>query len=176
MSDEATVRPARVVHEGRELVLDEADAARIAARARGMLGLLRSAAYLRARYRYPDAPLSAIFELAGSAIGTSGDLLRSSLPGGGRPLLSPASYSAADGTTWSVAESELEELDSALEHGSWLCASLYRAMKARTGSIEPSIALTAQLLGQSTEQVRGALEWHDNYMRWHDGDESYTVL
>ena len=38
------------------------------------------------------------------------------------------------------------------------------------------LALAAELLGQTVAQVRSALEWHDQYVRWHDGDESYSIL
>lgn len=30
--------------------------------------------------------------------------------------------------------------------------------------------------GMSVEKLVAAIKWHEQYMRWHDGDKSYHVL
>lgn len=170
-----TARVARVEHEGAVLEIDAADVARIEERAKGMPGIRRSVAYLRARYKYPAVPATAAGELAGAALGWTGAELRSMLAGSGNELLR-AGEVTVDGQTWKVEAHELEELDYALSHGSWRVAGLYPTMKARTGSIDGGLALTAMLLGTTVESVRGSLEWHEQYMRWHDADPDYTIL
>ncbi len=167
-------RVTRIEHEGMVLELDAADVARIEERARGMVGLRRSAAYLRARYKYPAVPATVAGEIAGAALGWTGAELRSMLAGSGNALLH-AGEVTVEGRTWKVEAHELEELDYALSHGSWQVADLYPKVKARTGSIEAGVALTALLLGTTVESVRGSLEWHEQYMRWHDGDPDYSI-
>jgi hypothetical protein len=170
-----TARVARVEHEGRALELDAADVRLIEDRARGMAGIRRSVAYLRARYKYPAVSATVAGELAGAALGWTGAELRSMLAGSGNALLH-AGEVMVEGRTWKVEPNELEELDYALAHGSWRVADLYPKMKARTGSIEAGLALTALLLETTVESVRGSLAWHDQYIRWHDGDPDYSIL
>jgi hypothetical protein len=169
------VRPARIEHLGVPLEIDVTDAERIEARAHGLGGVRLSATYLRARYKYPQAPEPAAMELAAAALGITAADLRARLPGAARPLLQPARVTV-DAQTWSVEAHELEDLDQALCQGTWAIAALYPLLKARTGSIEPALALTAGLLGTTADRVRGSLEWYDQYMRWHDADESYTIF
>lgn len=175
MSAAEDARPVRLESAGRTLVLDADDVARIERASRGALGTRRSVAYLRARYKYPDVPEPIAMELAGAALGMEGSRLRTLLSGAGQPLLRPARVTI-DGQEHTVGEAELEGLDQALSTGTWKIASVYFAMKSRTRSVDASLALTAELLGHTVAQVKSALEWHEQYIRWHDGDPSYSVL
>lgn len=52
----------------------------------------------------------------------------------------------------------------------WLAAALFCAVRARLDLPVPvALTLAARSLGVTEEALRGKLEWHENYMRWHDG-------
>jgi hypothetical protein len=60
----------------------------------------------------------------------------------------------------------------------WLSVAVFLAARQMVGSAgdDVALALAAEALGITVERLRGNIEWHENYMRWHDGDDSYKVL
>jgi hypothetical protein len=58
---------------------------------------------------------------------------------------------------------------------SWLCAKIFSTAKAKTGDRELAFALGAKALGIPVESLRSSIEWHINYMRFHDGDPDYDL-
>jgi hypothetical protein len=60
---------------------------------------------------------------------------------------------------------------------SWLGVEIFLAARDKLGEapVEVAAALAAQVLGISPERMNALLDWHENYMRWHDGDWDYTV-
>jgi hypothetical protein len=167
-------RAASIEHDRTSLELDEADVATIEQRARGIPGLRRSVAYLRARYKYPTVPADVALALAAAALGVAARDLGSTCLGVGESLLSPGSVTV-ETRTFTVEAHELEELDQAVSLGSGRVASLYSKMRSRTSSSDAALALTAQLLGMTITDVNAHLDSHDQYMRWHDGDPGYSV-
>jgi hypothetical protein len=61
---------------------------------------------------------------------------------------------------------------------SWLAVDIFLEARRRVGDghNDAALELAAGALGISVDTLRGSIEWHENYMRWHDGDESYSVL
>ncbi len=61
---------------------------------------------------------------------------------------------------------------------SWLAVAIFCDVRRHYPKAQTSIllALAGQSLGISPEKLRGAIEWHEQYMRWHDGDPDYKVL
>ena len=39
-----------------------------------------------------------------------------------------------------------------------------------------ALELAAKALGITAEQLRSSIEWHEQYMRFHDGDYNYRIL
>lgn len=60
----------------------------------------------------------------------------------------------------------------------WLAVAVFLEARQRVGEAGDDVALelAAKALGTTVEQLRGSIEWHENYMRWHDGDPDYRVL
>jgi len=60
----------------------------------------------------------------------------------------------------------------------WLAGAVFLAARQRVGAAGDAVALelAAAALGTTVERLRGNIEWHENYMRWHDGDDDYRVL
>ncbi|MCO5171717.1 MAG: hypothetical protein M9894_35895 [Planctomycetes bacterium] len=59
----------------------------------------------------------------------------------------------------------------------WLAEALFSHVRARLGLPDlAALTLAARSLGITVEALRGKIEWHENYMRWHDGDQDYRVL
>jgi hypothetical protein len=58
---------------------------------------------------------------------------------------------------------------------SWLCAKIFSAAKSKTNDRDLAFELGAKALGIPVEKLRSTVEWHVNYMRWHDGDDSYDL-
>jgi hypothetical protein len=60
----------------------------------------------------------------------------------------------------------------------WLCVSVFTTVRARFPALptETLLDLTGQTLRTDAAKLRGAIEWNENYMRWHDGDDGYRVL
>lgn len=61
---------------------------------------------------------------------------------------------------------------------SWLAVTIFQEARRRTGDAgnEVALALAAASLGITADELRSTIQWHENYMRWHDGDDSYSVL
>ena len=77
----------------------------------------------------------------------------------------------------------------ALEHGiqywhhegdpsSWLAAAAFEAVRERMEGVPEAVVLelTSRAMGITVQKLRSSIEWHENYMRWHDGDPTYRVL
>ena len=60
----------------------------------------------------------------------------------------------------------------------WLAVAVFLEARQRVGAAGDDLALdlAAQALGTTVDRLRGNIEWHENYMRWHDGDDEYKVL
>jgi hypothetical protein len=95
-----------------------------------------------------------------------------------------AAVDAGDQTyRFSVADGRAIEHAGNYWHGpgdpsTWLAVAVFWAARQRVGAAGDDIALelAAQALGTTVERLRGNIEWHENYMRWHDGDDDYKVL
>ena len=61
---------------------------------------------------------------------------------------------------------------------SWLIVATFLEARRRVGDAGTDLALelAAKVLGITVERVRNGIEWHEHYMRWHDGDDDYRVL
>lgn len=59
----------------------------------------------------------------------------------------------------------------------WLCVAVFRYARSKVGGSPDDIAtqLAARAMGITEQTVRELIAWHENYMRWHDGDPDYTV-
>lgn len=84
---------------------------------------------------------------------------------------------------FSVADGEALASGSADWHGpadpsTWLAVSVFLSARQRVGEAGDATALelAAQALGITVAHLRGSIEWHENYMRWHDGDYEYRIL
>jgi hypothetical protein len=64
------------------------------------------------------------------------------------------------------------------EPSSWLAVDIFQEARRRTGDgqNDAALELAAKALGITVDALRTAIEWHENYMRWHDGDPDYSVL
>ncbi|MAT96436.1 MAG: hypothetical protein CL608_04770 [Anaerolineaceae bacterium] len=60
----------------------------------------------------------------------------------------------------------------------WLAVSTFLAVRHKYPNVaeETVLALAALALGVSRDALVGLIRWHENYMRWHDGDETYQIL
>ena len=60
----------------------------------------------------------------------------------------------------------------------WLAVDIFIEARRRTGGAPDEVALelAAKALGITVETLRASIEWHENYMRWHDGEPDYRVL
>lgn len=53
----------------------------------------------------------------------------------------------------------------------------YAAQRKAAGAPEVVVLeLAAQALGVTVERLHSIIRWHEEYMRWHDGDSDYRVL
>ena len=61
---------------------------------------------------------------------------------------------------------------------SWLSVNVFQLARRKFPGLsnETLLELAGKALGISAQALRSAIEWNENYMRWHDGDESYRVL
>lgn len=60
----------------------------------------------------------------------------------------------------------------------WLAVAVFLEARRRVGNARDRIALelAALALGITVDRLRNGIEWHENYIRWHDGDPDYKVL
>lgn len=89
-----------------------------------------------------------------------------------------------EGRTYTLTAAEAAALESPFNywHGpgdpsTWLCAAVLRRALAITRGAPHAVALdlAAAALGIPRAKLDRAIEWHEQYMRWHDGDEDYSV-
>jgi hypothetical protein len=61
---------------------------------------------------------------------------------------------------------------------SWLAVALFieTREKVQDAPVDVSLDLAAQVLGITVESLRSLIEWHEQYMQWHDGDPDWAVL
>ncbi|KAB8140020.1 hypothetical protein F8S13_25415 [Chloroflexia bacterium SDU3-3] len=85
--------------------------------------------------------------------------------------------------TFSVADGQEIEGRGHYWHGpgepsTWLVVGVFLEARSRVGDAGADVAceLAAQALGISVDKLRQSIEWHENYMRWHDGDYEYRIL
>jgi hypothetical protein len=90
-----------------------------------------------------------------------------------------------EGRTISFSKKEAEQFDrpgtswhAEGDPSSWLVVEILREAYRRTrpAPVEFAYVLAARVLGIEIGAVYNAITWHENYMRWHDGDSSYSVL
>jgi hypothetical protein len=84
--------------------------------------------------------------------------------------------------TLTLAEQQACESPGDTWHGrgdpsTWLVVGVFRAARAKYGTAPRALweALAARALGIPVEKLTQAIEWHVNYMRFHDADYSYDV-
>lgn len=60
----------------------------------------------------------------------------------------------------------------------WLAVTVFIEARERVqgAPVDVALDLAAQVLGVTVERLRSLIEWHEQYMRWHDGDPDYAVL
>lgn len=89
------------------------------------------------------------------------------------------------GTTYRLPKSEADALVSRGSYwhlegdpSSWLCVRTFQYLRSKFPALPQSavLELEARAMAISAGEVRGAIEWSENYMRWHDGDPDYAVL
>ena len=90
-----------------------------------------------------------------------------------------------EGSTFHLSAEEGRELESGAFswHGpgdpsSWLAVDLFNAARRKAAGAPEAVALelAAQALGITVERLYSIIRWHEEYMRWHDGDSDYRVL
>ncbi len=85
--------------------------------------------------------------------------------------------------TFSAADGEALESSGNYWHGpgdpsTWLAVAVFLAVRAKFTSetVDVALQLAAQNLGITVSQLRSRIDWHEQYMQWHDGDPDYRVL
>lgn len=83
------------------------------------------------------------------------------------------------GTEYRFSEEDFAELDTPSNYwhnrtdpSTWLCAAAVRLARIRFRDGLPRcmlIRLCAETLNITEKKLEGALDWHANYMAWHDG-------
>ncbi len=90
-----------------------------------------------------------------------------------------------EGRVLELAPDELDPLVSPGDywHGvgspsTWLAVSVFTKARSKYPGVpnEPLLALAGAAMGITAQALRGLIEWNENYMRWHDGDDGYKVL
>lgn len=84
-------------------------------------------------------------------------------------------FSVADGR---ALESQANYWHGPADPSSWLAVVVFLEARRRVGAAGDGVALelAAKALGITVEQLRSSIEWHEQYMRFHDGDDDYRVL
>jgi hypothetical protein len=90
-----------------------------------------------------------------------------------------------EGSTFSLSAEKGRALESGAYswHGpgdpsSWLAVDVFNAARRTAASAPEAVALelAAKALGITVESLHTIIRWHEEYMRWHDGDSDYRVL
>lgn len=84
-------------------------------------------------------------------------------------------FSAADGR---ALESKGNYWHGPADPSTWLAVAVFLEARQRVGEAgnEAALELAAKALGITAEQLRSSIEWHEQYMRFHDGDYDYRIL
>ena len=84
-------------------------------------------------------------------------------------------FSAADGR---ALESKGNYWHGPADPSTWLAVAVFLEARQRVGEAgnEVALELAAKALGITAEQLRSSIEWHEQYMRFHDGDYDYRIL
>ena len=61
---------------------------------------------------------------------------------------------------------------------SWLAVAGFRHVRETFPYLEQKIhlLLAAGFMGITLEKLVSSIRWHEQYIRWHDGDDEYAVL
>lgn len=61
---------------------------------------------------------------------------------------------------------------------SWLGAAVCLAVREKMpdAPLAAVLELAAQAMGMTVDSLQSLIEWHENYMRWHDGDPDYRLF
>ena len=85
--------------------------------------------------------------------------------------------------SFSAEEGRAQELPGNYWHGpglpsTWLAVAVFCAAQRKMRGAPDSMVLTlaAAALDMSVGKLIDLIRWNENYMRWHDGDDSYRVL
>jgi hypothetical protein len=90
-----------------------------------------------------------------------------------------------EGCVFRFSAEEAQAIESSVKywHGpgdpsSWLAVAVFveAQKKVQCAPVDVALDLAAQVLGVTIERLRSLIEWHEQYMRWHDGDPDYAVL
>jgi len=84
-------------------------------------------------------------------------------------------FSAEEGQ---ALESPTQYWHGAGKPSSWLGAAVCLAVRAKYKQIplEIVLGLSAGSLGITLLELDMLIEWHENYVRWHDDDQGYTLF
>ena len=84
-------------------------------------------------------------------------------------------FSAADGR---AIESQGNSWHGPADPSTSLAVSVFLEARRRVGEAgnEVALELAGKALGITAEQLRGSIEWYEQYMRFHDGDYEYSIL
>jgi hypothetical protein len=91
----------------------------------------------------------------------------------------------SDGARYEFSAEEGRALESASNYwhapsdpSSWLAVATFLAVRRRVGDAGDALALplAAQSLGVKVTELIRLIQWHENYMRFHDNDPDYRVL
>lgn len=64
----------------------------------------------------------------------------------------------------------------------WLATDVFLAARRKVWQEDEhlpqqvALELAAAAMDITVEKLRSLIEWHEQYMRWHDGDSDYRVL
>ena len=60
----------------------------------------------------------------------------------------------------------------------WLTVAVFELARRKIAGAPDAVTLelAAKVLGLTVSAVTGKIEWHEQYMRWHDDDPDYRVL
>jgi len=61
---------------------------------------------------------------------------------------------------------------------SWLGAAVCLAVKEKMpdAALAAVLDLASEAMGMTVDALQSLIEWHENYMRWHDGDPEYRLF
>ena len=90
-----------------------------------------------------------------------------------------------EGSTFYLSAEEARTLESGAyswqglgDPSSGLAVDVFNAARRKAADASEAVALelAAQAMGITVERLETIIRWHEEYMRWHDGDFDYRVL